>query len=146
MTKEQEALVKKAQDSLLGAKLLETNGLVDFAVSRAYYTMFYVAGALLLGKGLRFSKHGSLMAAFGQHLVKTGEVEARFHRYLIDAESNRITGDYAANSTLTSTDVATMISQAEEFLAMAEQLLGALPPAAPTSPGPDSQELDASNG
>jgi len=54
MTKEQEALVKKAQDSLLGAKLLETNGLVDFAASRAYYAMFYLAGALLLGKGLRF--------------------------------------------------------------------------------------------
>lgn len=146
MTKEQEDLVRKAQVSLRAAKLLEASGIVDFAASRAYYTMFYVAGALLLGKGLSFSKHGSLIAAFGQHLVKTGEVEARFHRYLIKAQENRIEGDYAANSTLTNTDVATIISQAEEFLAMAEQLLGALPPAAPTSPGPDSQELDASNG
>ena len=105
--------------------------------------MFYVAGALLLGKGLRFSKHGSLMAAFGQHLVKTGEVEAKFHRYLIDAEGNRITGDYAANSTLTKADVATMISQAEEFLVMAEQLLVAPPPA---TPAPSSSEPGDSNG
>lgn len=59
--------------------------------------MFYVASALLLGKGLSFSKHGSLLAAFGRHLVITGDVEARFHRYLIDAEDDRIKGDYSAN-------------------------------------------------
>lgn len=91
--------------------------------------MFYVAAALLLEKELRFSKHGSLMAAFGQHLVKTGEVEVKFHRYLIDSEDNRIIGDYATNSNLTKTEVATMIAQAEEFIVLAEQMLGPLPPA-----------------
>jgi hypothetical protein len=42
MTREQAALLKKARDSLRGAKLLAGDGLHDFAASRAYYTMFYV--------------------------------------------------------------------------------------------------------
>jgi uncharacterized protein (UPF0332 family) len=48
MTPEQAALLKKAHDSLWGAKLLAKDGLYDFAASRAYYTMFYVAEAMLL--------------------------------------------------------------------------------------------------
>jgi uncharacterized protein (UPF0332 family) len=128
MTQDQEALFSKAQETLRAAKLLVANDLVDSAASRAYYTMFHLAGALLLGKGLSFSKHGSLLAAFGQHLVKTGEIEAKFHRYLINAQDNRIEGDYNAQSNLTQTQVEIMIAQAEEFLVMAEQLLGELPP------------------
>lgn len=129
MTSEQQALLRKAQNSLRAAKLLDSNNLIDGAASRAYYTMFYVAQALLMDKGLTFSKHGSLIAAFGQHFTKTGLVPAHFHQYLIKGFNKRITGDYAINSTLTKTDVATMISQAEEFLALAEQMLGPLPPA-----------------
>lgn len=130
MTKDQEALLCKAQETLRAAKLLAANNLLDSAASRAYYTMFYLAGALLLDKGLSFAKHGSLLAAFGQHLIKTGEVEAKFHRYLINAQDNRIEGDYSAQSNLTQTQVETMIGQAEEFLEMAERILNTLPPPA----------------
>ncbi len=126
MTNEQESLIRKAHKSLQAAKLLLSNGMPDFAASRAYYTMFYVASAFLLGKGLSFSKHGSLIAAFGQHLVKIGEIDAKFHRRLIDAQDNRIIGDYSSTSSLTKTEAATIISQAEEFLVLAEQRLGAL--------------------
>src|SRR5262245_22755628 len=69
MTPEQTALLQKARDSLRGAKLLATNGLYDFAASRAYYVMFYVAEALLLGQGLSFSTHAAAIAAFGQRFA-----------------------------------------------------------------------------
>jgi len=128
MTQEQSDLIEKAKKSLEAAQLLLTNDLPDFAASRAYYSMFYLASAFLLGKGLKFSKHGSLIAAFGQHFVKTGEVDAKFHRYLIDAQDDRIIGDYTAKSVLTKTEIATMIAQAEEFLAFAEQRLGVTSP------------------
>ncbi|MBI4830274.1 MAG: HEPN domain-containing protein [Candidatus Lindowbacteria bacterium] len=63
MTPEQAALTEKARESLDAAKLLESQGYLDFAVSRAYYAMFYVAEAFLLGEGLTFSKHsGSRLA------------------------------------------------------------------------------------
>lgn len=127
MTEEQEDLIEKAKRSLQSARLLLANGSPDFAASRAYYTMFYLASALLIGKGLKFSKHGSLIAAFGMHFAKTGEVDAKFHRYLIDAQDDRLIGDYTAKSILTEAEVATMVSQAEEFIALAEQMLGATP-------------------
>jgi uncharacterized protein (UPF0332 family) len=79
MTREQAALLKKAYDSLRGAKLLARDGLHDFAASRAYYTMFYVAEALLLGEELSFSKHTAVIAAFGRRFARTGVVPAEFH-------------------------------------------------------------------
>ena len=83
MTPEQAALLKKAKDSLDAARLLVERGFYDFAVSRSYYAMFYVAQAFLLGEGLSFSKHSAVIAAFGQRFIKTGEVPQEFHRYLI---------------------------------------------------------------
>jgi len=62
LTPEQQALVQKARDSLKAARLLHANGQHGFAASRAYYTMFYLAEALLLREGLAFSKHGAVHA------------------------------------------------------------------------------------
>jgi uncharacterized protein (UPF0332 family) len=140
MTTEQEALIRKAQDSLRAAKLLNENDLIDFAASRAYYAMFYVAGAFLHSQGLKFSKHGSLIAAFGLHFVKAGLIPAHYHQNLIKGYNKRVIGDYTTNSTLTKTEAATMITQAEEFLTLAEQMLGAQPPAKDQSETEGSSE------
>ena len=123
MTIDQEDLLRKAQLTIAAAAALHADGYTDSAVSRAYYAMFYVAQALLLEQGLTFSKHGSLLAAFGQHLVKTGRAPAHFHRYLIDAYNARVTGDYKAKSNLLPADAARLIQQAEEFVALADQML-----------------------
>ncbi len=100
MTSEQAALLQKAQASLEAARLLTGQGFYDFAAARAYYTMFYVAEAFLLGEGLAFSKHSAVIAAFGQHFSKTGRVPQEFHRYLIEGESSRNVGDYDIKSGL----------------------------------------------
>jgi len=92
MTADQEGFIQKAQDSLRAARLLRENDLIDFAASRAYYAMFYVAEAFLIGRGLKFQKHGSLIAAFGQHFVKTGLIPAHFHQNLIKSYNKRISG------------------------------------------------------
>jgi uncharacterized protein (UPF0332 family) len=47
MTPDQLLLIQKAQASVRAAKLLADQELYDFAVSRAYYAMFYVAKANL---------------------------------------------------------------------------------------------------
>ena len=52
MTPEQNQLFQKAQQSLNASKYLLTGGYYDFALSRAYYTMFYIASAILLGDNL----------------------------------------------------------------------------------------------
>jgi uncharacterized protein (UPF0332 family) len=65
MIPEQRDLLIQARDSLEAAKLLTQGGHHGFAASRAYYTMFYVAEAFLIGEGLSFSKHFAVHAAFG---------------------------------------------------------------------------------
>ena len=62
MIPEQIALLTKAGKSLSAAELLATNELLDFAASRVYYTMFYVAEAFLLGEGLTFSSHAAVIS------------------------------------------------------------------------------------
>lgn len=55
----------KAWRSIRAAEILLVSSEVEFAVSRAYYAMFYVAEALLIESDLSFSKHGAVHGAFG---------------------------------------------------------------------------------
>lgn len=114
----------KAARAVHAAKSLLGESDVDFAASRAYYAMFYVAEALLNEKDLRFRKHGGVHAAFGDQFVKTGLLDQKFHRWLLDAFDKRIQGDYGVEAFVTQEDVAQMIEQADEFLREAQRHLG----------------------
>ena len=107
MSSDQEELLHKAQESIDAARLLLSGRFPAFAVSRAYYAMFYVIQTLLEDEGLAFSKHSAVISAFGKHLVKSGRVPAKFHRYVLDAWEARHEGDYAPVSKIT-LDAATL--------------------------------------
>lgn len=68
MTHEQQLLLQKSQENILAAKFLSEKGLYDIAVSRAYYSMFYLAEAFLIGENLSFSKHAGVISKFGEIL------------------------------------------------------------------------------
>lgn len=123
MSPEQQALRDKAQRSLEAAQTLVDQGFYDFAVSRAYYAMFYLAEALLDQEGLSFSKHSAVISAFGQYLVRSGKVPIEFHRHLIDAQAQRTRADYDLHPDLSELDAKTLISQAQAFLTIAGQIL-----------------------
>jgi len=127
MTPHQLALRKKAADSLQAAQLLAEQKFYDFAISRAYYTMFYIAQAFLLGEGFTTSKHSTVISLFGQHFAKTKRVPTKFHRYLIEAQSSRIAGDYSIQPSLSALQAETHINRAKEFLELGEQLIGPTP-------------------
>lgn len=123
MMPEQTALLRKARESIKAAKLLNSQGMPDFSVSRSYYAMFYVAQAFLLGKGLSFSKHSGVIAAFGQHFTKTGILPAEFHQYLIEAHEDRNVGDYGIGPAISSIEADEQIAHTEKFLEWAERLI-----------------------
>jgi uncharacterized protein (UPF0332 family) len=85
--------------------------------------MFYTAEALLNERGHRFRKHGGVHGAFREHFVKTRLLDGKYHQWLLEAFSQRITGDYGLESDLTAEDAAVLISQAREFLEAATQFL-----------------------
>lgn len=123
MTPEQQALLEKSQRSMDAAKNLMERGFHDFAVSRAYYAMFYIAEALLDQEGLAFSSHAAVISAFGQYLVRPGKVPAQYHRQLIDAQAQRTRADYDPQPNLSQQDAEILISQAQDFLTTAFQNL-----------------------
>jgi uncharacterized protein (UPF0332 family) len=118
MNEEVEGLLNKAEESLQAARLLHQEGYNEFAISRAYYTMFYLAEAMLASIGLSFSSHAAVNAAFGREFAKPNIVDRKFHRYLLDAEDMRHMGDYAVGATLTAAHASETLTWATEFLAM----------------------------
>jgi uncharacterized protein (UPF0332 family) len=117
-------LLEKARRAIHAAETLLQHGDVDFAAGRAYYAMFYIAEAVLSEKGFRSRKHGGVHAQFGEQFIKTGLMDAKFHRFLLDAFDRRLQGDYGFDAVLGAKEVTEMIEQAGEFLKEAEKFLG----------------------
>jgi uncharacterized protein (UPF0332 family) len=127
MTSAQLNLLAKARQSLSAAKLMLDGEYPDYAASRAYYTMFYIAEAFLEDEGLSFSK-SAVISAFDREFARTGRVPVKFHQYLIRAQELRNAGDYGELDAVTSDRAAESIAQAEEFLELAQNAIGTLPP------------------
>ncbi|MEO5887144.1 MAG: HEPN domain-containing protein [Anaerolineales bacterium] len=123
MKPEVSELLDKAQRSIKTAEKILKDEEFDFAGSRAYYAMFYVAEALLLERGLAFSSHSAIIANFGKEFAKTGIFNPKFHNYLIKAQDRRNIGDYAIGSHLTDDEVREMMTWAKEFIKAAENYL-----------------------
>lgn len=119
MNKEINAFLQKAEESINGAEVLFKKGLFGFSASRAYYAMFYVAEALLLGKGLSFSKHGQVLASFGEHFAKPKVLDPKYHRYLIEGYEQRQIGDYEPMEKVSKEAAQSLIEKAKEFLTVA---------------------------
>ena len=116
-------LLGKAERAVLAAETLFRSEDAEFAIGRAYYAMFYVAEALLNEKDLQFKKHGGVHGAFGEHYVKTGLFDAKYHRWLLAAFNRRIVGDYGVEVDFTSAEAQEIIQQAQEFLQAAKDYL-----------------------
>ena len=107
---------------------MKKNGHFEFAVSRAYYAMFYLAEAFLLEKGLTFSKNSAVRAAFGEHFVRTVILPTQFHRVLIQGMEVRLIGDYDSTKEVSVEEAEEQIANAEQFMEVARDRLGNLPP------------------
>ncbi|MFO7315282.1 HEPN domain-containing protein [Rhodothermus marinus] len=111
-----EKLLQKADASLKAAELLLQHEMLAFAVSRAYYAMFYATKALLLRRGIQPRTHRGVITAFGQHFVKTGIFAPHYHRWLLNALDQRLISDYELEVMLTIEEVETLLEQARDFL------------------------------
>jgi uncharacterized protein (UPF0332 family) len=119
----QQALLAKARRSAAAGRRLAADGDLDFAVSRAYYAMFYRAQAFLLGREQRFSKHSAVIAAFGEQFAKDDKTLREFHHGIIEAQDAHNVGDYQIDAALAREDVQAHLDRAERFIKVAEQAL-----------------------
>ena len=126
MTPNQSVLIQKARESLSAARLLQGRSYYEFAAARAYYAMFYVAEACLLSRGLSFSSHSAVIAAFGQHFAKTNVLPPDLHRALIRGMEVRQLGDYDSPGRVTEEECAEQITRADRFIQIGEDYLNRL--------------------
>ncbi|MGW8249940.1 MAG: HEPN domain-containing protein [Anaerolineales bacterium] len=118
-----ETLLLKARDNLDAARLLLGEDLTEIAASRAYYAMFYVAEALLFARGLVFSSHSAVLAAYGKEFAKPGLLNPEHHRHLLDAFEARQLGDYGLDTHIPKEQVQMILSWAEGFSEEASKFL-----------------------
>ncbi len=123
MSDEAKALITNAKRSQKAASNLFKDGDIDFAASRAYYSLFYTASALLLSKGLSFSSHAGVIANFGKEFARTKILDPKFHNYLIESQDRRNIGDYEIVFTVTNEQAQEMLEWANEFIEVAEKYL-----------------------
>lgn len=123
MKSDVKALLEKAKRSQKVAAKLYKDGDMDFAASRAYYSLFYTAEALLLTRDMSFSSHSAVIAAFGKEFAKTGVLNSKFHHYLMESQDRRNIGDYSILADVTKEQVLEMLAWAKEFIKAAETYL-----------------------
>ena len=106
---------KRARECLDDAKLLLENKRLYSAVNRIYYALFYQVSALLLAKGLSFSKHSGVLAAFNREFVKTGKIDKELGKFYNRMFEHRRTGDYGELVEFEEEDVKDWIRKAIEM-------------------------------
>ena len=120
---ESQRWMAKAYSSLTAATTLLEESLFAESISRSYYAMFYAAKALLLVDGIDASKHSAVAAAFGREYVKTGKIDSKYHRMLLDGFEWRQKSDYDVYWLATRERAEKCQQEAEAFVAQVEKSL-----------------------
>ncbi|HYO13555.1 MAG TPA: HEPN domain-containing protein [Thermoanaerobaculia bacterium] len=121
-------LLQKAGRALRAAERLLITGDADFAASRTYYAYFYTAQALLLTQGLRFSRHGQVVAQYGRCFGRSKHLEPGFHRLLMRAFKIREVADYQVEVPVDPEEVEELLQEGRRFLEAASRYLQQFPP------------------
>jgi uncharacterized protein len=114
-------------DSAYEMLTVATHNLADAfygsAVNRAYYAIFYAATACLVSRGLARSKHSGVIAAFREHLVKTGDIEVEYSRSYERVMDDRHVSDYDVEAIIEPGRATTDVEDARQFVQRVERLL-----------------------
>lgn len=108
--------ISKSEEKLEAAKDLLEHGHIDDAISRAYYSVFHAASAVLLSKGITVNTHEALKTLFGMYFIQTGEIEKKYAQFIRNLKDDRENGDYDLYTVFEQGDAEEAITEAEEFL------------------------------
>jgi uncharacterized protein (UPF0332 family) len=114
--------IGQAIRSLRSGTLLLHDGDANGAANRLYYALYHAACAALLSRGIAIPKtHSGLIASFGMHFVKSGEVSAELGKLLNQAEHERLTADYTGDI-LDPSNLPGLLAKAEAFIVAIQKL------------------------
>lgn len=123
MKKEVQRLLEKADHALEVAEALEREGFIQDASSRIYYAMFYAAQALLKSENIEVVKHSAVESALGYHFAKTGRIDPKYHRLLINARKIREVIDYDIQEEMIDQTAVLKIEDGREFVSVVKGII-----------------------
>jgi uncharacterized protein (UPF0332 family) len=126
MTEEVKKLMKKADHALEVAEKLLEDGYPSDAASKIYYSMFYATQSLLKAEGIDVVKHSAAESALGYYFAKTGRLDPKYHRMLIDARKIREISDYDIDEEIVEPVASLKIEEGKAFLFAIKKLIGIL--------------------
>jgi uncharacterized protein (UPF0332 family) len=112
--KEPNGLARSRQE-LGAARVLIREGYGEQAISRAYFAGFFAAEAAILVFGETRSKHSGVISAFGNRVVREGELDESVGRLLRSLFERRNQADYGSTS-LTLDEAEAALRDAEKFV------------------------------
>lgn len=115
--------LEKAEEKLRSAKVLLKEKFVDDAISRAYYSAFLSAKALLLLLGSDVKTHSGLITMFNLKVVRGGLLPKETGRYLNELFEAGQTSDYSPISLFDVEDAKEYIKKAELFLSAVKKII-----------------------
>jgi len=118
LKKEVQRLLEKADRALEVAESLYKHGFVQDAASKLYYAMLYATQALLKSEGIEVVKHSAVESALGYHFAKTGRIEPKYHRMLINARKVREIIDYDIQEETVEPTAILKLEDGKEFVAL----------------------------
>jgi uncharacterized protein (UPF0332 family) len=116
-------LITRAEVRLKAAEYLYEKGFYEDAVSRAYYSMYFAATALLLTKNITVKTHKGLISKFGMEFVNKDVVEGYYGRALRIAEELREESEYSISREIPADESKSVIEDAKNFLKRIKQAI-----------------------
>lgn len=123
MAKNIQALLNLSAEKLSAAESLFKLGFYRDVLSRAYYSMYHVAQAMLLSEGKTAKGHAGTVSAFNHWFVKTKKIPERYAISFTLLKEEREFADYESLKNFSSQNAQEAIKDAEEFLEMAGKYL-----------------------
>lgn len=108
--------LKRARENLRAAEYEFGGEFYARAISTAYYAMFYAATAALASIGIARAKHSGVASAFGENLIRTGELDRRLARMFSHTMEEREGSDYSEIPEITGELALQSITDAREFV------------------------------
>ena len=86
--------IEKSGNTMTEAEDNAKLGHWSLVANRLYYSLFHMAAALLLDKGIHFRSHAGAIRAIGLHFVTKGLLSTEEGKLISRLEGMRNTGDY----------------------------------------------------
>ncbi len=117
------AEIARGDEALAEANVLLENGLCNGAVSRAYYSVYHWARALLFVQGVEARSHRGMIQLVNLHFVKPGKLPRKTGQLLAQLETSRELSDYRAAATFSADEAREAIVDAGLFIAGCRPLI-----------------------